>query len=132
MPLVAALLAKETTMIGFDVNPDNETVVHDTPVTVVEPYFTLNGSRTASSVPEVMFFALTGLPEPLVPKENVVAALTASLGLSRARKRNRKGLIMVASCKCGCATEQNVETVTKFSAVLKTLLDFLKSFQLSA
>ena len=39
--------------------------------------------------------ALTGFPEPLVPKVNVVAALTASLDVSLARNRAVNGFFIV-------------------------------------
>ena len=54
MPLDEALLANDTTMMGFAEKPESETVVHETPDTVVDPYFTLKGSRAAAIVPEVM------------------------------------------------------------------------------
>ena len=43
------------------------------------------------------FLGFTDLPEADEPKKNVVAADTASRGLSRARKRLRKGIFITTS-----------------------------------
>ena len=59
IPLEDGLPAYDTTIVGVAVNPAVRlTVVQETPVTVVCPYWILNGSRAAGSVPVVRLLAL--------------------------------------------------------------------------
>ena len=59
IPLEDGLPAYDTMIVGVAVNPAVRlTVVQDTPVTVVCPYWILKGSRAAGSVPVVRLLAL--------------------------------------------------------------------------
>ena len=59
--------AYETTTMGVTVKPDRFTVVQETPEIVVEPYWILNGSLSADSVPDVRIEASVSPKLSLAP-----------------------------------------------------------------